>query len=266
MTPKKKKILIIALAQSTHTHAWIDLISKEKFEVRLFGVKNTSPSIKISSFYYCLQENYPFINQKPSNNRLLKMLRKLLFVFDYFKGYRLEKKWLSRIIQNWQPDIIHTLGIDPAALHFMDVRSKFKLGPNYRWVVTIRGGSDIELERFSLTNKKIFKKIFQECDLVIADNKITYSYAFELGLNKNKKPSLEFIPGTGGMDIEKLSSLRKQKTSQSRIILWPKACEATYSRGLPVLVIKILLNGLILWTKKFVKIFKLIIEFLEQIY
>lgn len=230
---KKKKILIIALAQSTHTHAWLDLISREKFTVRLFGIKNTSPGVEIDSFYYRLQENYPFINQRPSQNRWLNILRRLFSFFDYFKGYPLEKKWLSRIIKNWQPDIIHTLGIDPATLYFMDVRSKSRA--NYRWVVTIRGGSDIELERFNPANKKNFRKIFHECDYVIADNKITYSYAFELGLNKKKKPPWEFIPGTGGMDIEKFSSLRKRKTSQSRIILWPKACEATYSKGLPVL-------------------------------
>lgn len=232
---KKKKILIIALAQSTHTHAWIDLISMEKFEVRLFGVHDTRPGIKIDTFYYCFQENFPFISQKPNRRSWLKKLRKLLFVFDYFNGYRFEKWWLNWIIKKWRPDIIHTLGIDPAASYFSDIQTKFRFNLNYHWIVTIRGGSDIELERFNPAKKKIFRKIFQKCDFVIADNKITYSYAFELGLNKNKKPSFEFIPGTGGMDIEKLSSLRKKKTSQNRIILWPKACEAIYSKGLPVL-------------------------------
>lgn len=237
MAHKKRKILIVALAQSTHTHAWIDLISREKFDVRLFGIKNSRPLVQFNTFYYCLEKNYPFINKLPSRNSWLKALRKLLFFIDYFKGNFFEKRWLRRVIENWQPDVIHTLGIDPAALYFLDVHHYLKKAKKdkYRWVVTIRGGSDMELERFNPEKKKIFKKIFQECDLAIADNKITYSYAFDLGLKKDKKPILEFIPGTGGMDVEKLSHLRKQKTAQSRIVLWPKACEAAYSKGLPVL-------------------------------
>ncbi len=232
---KKKKILIIALAQSTHTHAWTDLISKKKFDVRLFGVKNSHPDLEIDTFYYSLGKNFPFLNPKKYNFRIFRKFRRLLFYYDYLKKYQIEKNWLEQIIKNWQPDIIHTLGIDPSTLHLLDIRSKLKPYLYYQWVVTIRGGSDIELERFSPEGQKTFKKIFQECDFVFTDNIITYSYALELGLDKKKKPPWKFIPGTGGIDIQKLSNLRKGKTSQNRIILWPKACEATYSKGLSVL-------------------------------
>lgn len=205
---KKKKILIVGLAQSSHTHSWVDLIDQRKFEVRLFGV---------------------------DQNRWSSMFKKLIYLIDRKYGHYLEKWWLSRMIKNWQPDIIHTLGLDPAAFFFLKTQDKFIKAKNYQWVVTIRGGSDLELERFVPAKKKIFKKIFQKCDFVFADNPITYGYAFQLGLAKNKKPPFEFVPGTGGLNIEKLSGLRKGRTSQSRIILWPKACEATYSKGLPVL-------------------------------
>lgn len=234
---KRKKILIIALAQSTHTYAWIDLINKNKFEVRLFGVDSSRPGVEIGSFYYSFWENFPFINQMPNQDRWLRISRKLLLRITRQTIHQLEMRWLNQIIKKWKPDIIHTLGIDPASIYFLMLQNKYKLKnvQYYRWIVTIRGGSDIELERFVLEKQKIFRRIFTKCDFVIADNKVTYSYAFQSGLNKNKKPAFEFVPGTGGMDIEKLSSLRKKKTSQSRIILWPKACEARYSKGLPVL-------------------------------
>ena len=60
----KKRILIIALAQSTHTHAWLDLIDRTKFDVRLFGVLNTAPGVKIKDFYYTFNHNFLFIGLK----------------------------------------------------------------------------------------------------------------------------------------------------------------------------------------------------------
>lgn len=146
----------------------------------------------------------------------------------------IEKRWLGRIIRKWKPDLVHTLGLDPAGFYFLSLIKELKLKKRFSWVVTIRGGSDLELERFVPEKKKIFREIFKKCDFVFADNKITYLYAFALGMSRVKQP-FEFVPGTGGMDIERLVSLRKEKTSRSRTILWPKACEATYSKGLPVL-------------------------------
>lgn len=229
----KKKILIIALAQSSHTHAWVNLISQKDFEVRLFGIKNSSPGVPLKVHYYCLQENFPFLNRKPSRLEWFNKARRFLFYFDYFNNYFFENWWLSRIIKHWKPDIVHTLGIDPVGLRFFE--SLEKINKNFKWVVTIRGGSDLELERFRPAQISYFKKFFGQCDFVIADNKITYEYAFSLGLEKYKKPNWDFIPGTGGMDVDELSKLRKGKATQSRIILWPKATEAIYSKGLPVL-------------------------------
>ncbi len=211
---KKKKILIIALAQSSHTQSWLELIDENQFEVKLFGISNSS-----------ISQNFLW----------LRIIKRLIYRVDEFYGCRLENWWLKRIIKKWQPNIVHTLGLEPATINFLIIHKKIKNSCKYKWIVTIRGGSDLELERFDLQKQPIFRQIFTNCDSVFADNKITYSYAYELGLDKNKKPPLEFTPGTGGMDIEKLSKLRKIKTSKLRIILWPKACEGIYSKGLPVL-------------------------------
>lgn len=232
---KKKKILIIALAQSSHTHSWLDLIDKNLFETRLFGIGNTRAKTLSHVFNYVFEENFPFINQKPTRNRWLRIIRRLFYLINEKNSQFLEHWWLERIIKNWQPDVVHTLGLDPATVNFLPLHQKMKNIHQYKWVVTIRGGSDLELERFNPQKQPIFRQIFENCDSVFADNKITYSYAYELGLDENKKPPLDFTPGTGGMDIENLSRLRKIKTSKSRIILWPKACEGIYSKGLPVL-------------------------------
>lgn len=227
----KKKILIVGLAQSTHTHSWIDLIDKDEFEVRLFGVNNTKPGAKIDAYCYTFSENFPFITKNKFSFPWINKFRKMLFIFSKLF---LEDWWLKTIIKNWKPDIVHTLGLDSASFRFIKIKTKFKLS-GFKWVVTIRGGSDIELERFKSDKKILFRKIFKSCDKVLADNKLTYKYAEEFGLKICQKPNFEFVPGTGGMNIKYLSSLRKKKTSLNRTILWPKACEAVYSKGLPVL-------------------------------
>ena len=229
----KKKILIIGLAHSTHTHAWLDLIDHKKFEVRLFGEKNTPPGALMKVFHYSFSNNFPFVNLKDRQNGFARAIGKIIYLLDYKSGF-LKKLWLTNIIKVWQPDIVHTLGLDPAAFNFLPIHESLKK-KSYRWIVTIRGGSDIEFERFIPAKKEIFKRIFSQCDSAIADNPMTYQYAYQLGLVKTKKPPLAFIPGTGGMDLAYLAKLRKIKTTASRTILWTKACEVTYSKGLPVL-------------------------------
>ena len=42
--PGKPKILFIGLVESTHTHAWIDLLNGSNFNVRLFALPSGCPS------------------------------------------------------------------------------------------------------------------------------------------------------------------------------------------------------------------------------
>lgn len=230
---EKKKILIIAPAQSTHTHSWIGLIDQKKFDIRLFGLKNTNSGGNVDVFNYCFTHNFPYINAKKAG-WLGFNLRKILYFLEIYQKWRLEEKWLAEIIRKWRPDIIHTLGINPSVDYFYPVLKKFD-SSSFAWVITVRGGSDLELERFNQNKLGYFRQIFSACDAVIADNKVTLSYAYKLGLDPKKRIPLDFVPGTGGIDAKKFFALRKKETVKSRIILWPKACEATYSKGLPVL-------------------------------
>lgn len=235
MPKHKKKILFIALAQSSHTHEWVNLVSKSKYEVRIFGVENSWAERNIKCYGYSFSRNYPY-SEIISPNIFHKFVNYFTRAIAFWrKNYlSLEGEWMVRIIKKWQPDIVHTLGIDPTTIYFWQAMHKYKIKKKFSWVVTIRGGSDLELERLIPEKKKIFQQIFQQCDWVIADNPLTYQYAFSLGLEKEKR-AFEFLPGTGGIDIEKMLTLRKIATVKSRIILWPKACEAKYSKGLPVL-------------------------------
>lgn len=232
----RKKILFIALAHSSHTHAWVDLLKDSQFEVRIFGINNTDAQGKLKFFQYNFDKHFPFIEPIKIQWWHLKYQRFIKErVYKKINIDDLEKKWLSRIINRWQPDIIHILGINPCAIYFWQAKDKYMISQNNRLVLTIRGGSDLELERFNKLKKPLFKDIFQKSDYVIADNDTTYRYASELGLDGAKKAPFGYMPGAGGVDAESLSKIRKRPATESRIILWPKAYEYIYSKGLPVL-------------------------------
>lgn len=237
--PGKPKILFIALAQSTHTHSWVELLKGEALNVRVFGVNDSKAPKQFEFPTYSLTTSWPSI--QPIN---LYFKRKTLLVEGVAKiGLRgfglddvwLEDRWLAKIIKDWQPDVIHTLGIDPASFVFCRVREKYNLKKIGTWVVTARGGPELALKRLIPEEAVKIKDVLKTCDQFIADNQQNYDYAIELGLASQKISNLGVVPGTGGVDIDELSVMGKVPPSKrGRIIVWPKAYECQASKALPV--------------------------------
>ena len=146
--------------------------------------------------------------------------------------------WLAQIIQEWQPDIIQTLGLDLAqgGLFYYGVRKSFGLEKYGKWVLQLRGGSDLTLNRHDHVMAARISRVLKECDQIISDNVQNIAYAEEMGVPRDKFADLVPIPGTGGIDAEALSSAWNAPPSyRERLILWPKAYECPWSKALPVL-------------------------------
>jgi glycosyltransferase involved in cell wall biosynthesis len=146
--------------------------------------------------------------------------------------------WLAAVIREWQPDIIHTLGLfdNQGGEFYFNVRKEYRLEGIGKWVCQVRGGPDLALYHLLDDRREIIRQIMQECDSFIADNQLNYNYAVDLGLEPRKVSSLGPVPGTGGIDIETLAKFGKNPPSKrERIILWPKAYECPQSKALPVL-------------------------------
>jgi glycosyltransferase involved in cell wall biosynthesis len=144
-------------------------------------------------------------------------------------------EWLAKVIQTWQPDVIHTLGLDFASYFYLEARKRFDLANIGRWVVQVRGGPDLALHRYMPEYADKIRAVMQECDGLIADNASNYDYAVEMGLAPKKRSPLGVVPGTGGMHIEQLSQALSTLPSQRpRIILWPKAYNCPQSQAMPV--------------------------------
>lgn len=143
--------------------------------------------------------------------------------------------WLADIIQTWKPDIVHTLGLDPAGEFYLHVRDQFGLAGSYgKWVLQLRGGSDLTLSRFDEKKLPEIKGVLRGADQIISDNYANFDYIKEMGIDPEKFAALSPIPGTGGIDVQKLAGSWQGKPSQRHVIVWPKAYDCEWSVALPV--------------------------------
>ena len=145
-----------------------------------------------------------------------------------------EELWLAQIIREWQPDIIHAMGLDPSGQLYLRARNRFGLQGVGKWVLQLRGGSDLTLTRFDPEQRPTLAAALQAYDQLVSDNEVNYGYASELGMHEERVATLGTVPGTGGVDVEGLSKSWQGPPSNRRIILWPKAYDSPWSKALPV--------------------------------
>ncbi len=237
----KPKILFIGPGESSHTHSWIDLLNGADFNVRLFSLPQGSPPCDWPIKTYLTEYGQREIN--PSNR---------LYVFASGKLKRFAKRsagallrqawtpdpvietWLAKIIRHWQPDIIHTLGMEHAGELYFDVRRKYELNGFGKWVLQLRGGSDLALRRFDPEQTPRIAELLRSCDLLVSDNKQNFCIGRQMGVREDQLATISPVPGTGGIDVDALAARRLGPPSQSKLILWPKAYECPWSKALPV--------------------------------
>lgn len=231
--PGKPRVLFIALAYSSHTHSWVNLLHDQQINARVFGIQQTLgpdyfdfPTYDVNSFPSLSPERKFSFRGKSFLISLASHIRK--------DPNWLEEKWLAKVINDWKPDVVHTLGLDPASFSYYRTRKKYHLNNHSKWIVTARGGPELALKRLVPTEAGKIESVLRQCDQFVADSRQNYRYALEMGLPESRISPLGVMPGTGGVDVEALSALRKTPPSQSRIILYPKAYECPASKALPV--------------------------------
>jgi glycosyltransferase involved in cell wall biosynthesis len=207
------------------------------FFARLRYVINNMVDVKTNKLNFKLTKSLIFL-LTPFLNSFFS-----LFPGDKFaKNVRSDKFgaeiWLAYIIRKWKPDIIQTLGLfdNQGGMFYYGVRKKYHLEGQGVWVHQMRGGSDMTLRRFDPEYVELIKQVLSECDQIITDNYANIDYATQLGISKVKFASVVPVPGTGGIKVEnydKESLIPPSK--RERIVLWPKAYESRWSKGLPVL-------------------------------
>jgi hypothetical protein len=277
--PGRPKILFIGVGGSTHTHAWIDLLSASDFNVRLFALPDGGiPPATWKIRTYLPQESHllpeeldhssrktlhPFpevIEERTRANQLARK-KKLPYRLHVFAVEILNHigsmaglpvlqydlsflsasdisitsphEWLHCIINEWKPDLIHTLGLDPAG-YFYDQTCRQFPSAKVKWVLQLRGGSDLALNRLLPDTAQQVEAVVRTADQIISDNRENIQYLRAMKVKDEQLSTLIPVPGTGGLDVKYLASLRATKTSQSREIVFPKGYELAWSKCLPV--------------------------------
>ena len=236
--PGRPKILFVGWGHSTHTHAWIDLLKEAEFNVRLFSLpKSRPPDAWQVRTYVCRPSE---LNGNPNRlglvceNRIERLANRWFREQTRWQSPLIEQRWLASIIRGWRPDIIHSLGLESAA-YYLEVRKRSQLAGVGRWVVQLRGGSDLTLAHRDPVLAPKIASLLGECDQVLSDNLANCCIAETIGIPLGKFASIGPVPGTGGLDVAALSTKAKLPPSRRTAILWPKAYECPWSKALPVL-------------------------------
>lgn len=248
--PGELRILFIGLGESSHTHSWIRLLDGEHINVRLFAMPTTGLPPANWSVRTYLSGPYPPPGSDPRYRCCLRMSFQELYTFRPRMVRRLRRlfrceaplqspeEWLAEIIQQWRPHVVHTLGLDhdQGGFFYHAVRKEQNLSGVGKWVLQLRGGSDMVFNRFDAVMRPRLQEALQDADFILTDNHANIRYMREMGIEMSKLPEFVPVPGTGGVDVEALAALAQGPSSKRRrIILVPKASDTPWGKVMPVL-------------------------------
>lgn len=239
--PGRPRILFIGPGDSTHTHAWVDLLENAPFNVRLFVPPRmmSPPDSWHVRTYITAYENGP-LNHATRIRLVDEGKVKRLIDRSWararrrtWNSIRYAEEWLARIIRSWQPNIVHTFSLEAAEFYFA-VRRTYPVGRESKWVLQARGGADLAWTHFDPALRGKIGEVLRACDQLLSDNTQNFRIARELGVREDQLSSIGTVPGTGGIDIKDLSSRWEGPPSTRRVILWPKVYEWPWSKAMPI--------------------------------
>jgi hypothetical protein len=233
------RVLFIGNGESSHTHAWVDLLATGPFNVRLFALPTgVPPDDWPVRTYVTASTTMPLAPATRARLYAADRVRrypKKGYARFLLRGASLEERWLAKIVREWRPHVIHTLGLDPASTFYHRVRQAFSLEDIGTWVVQLRGGADLALSRFDPHVAPGLGVVMRDCDQLLDDNEQNLSIARTMGVRAEQLATIGTVPGAGGLDLGLLDGLASSQPSSRRVIVWPKAYESPWSKSLPVI-------------------------------
>jgi len=231
----KKRILLVAMAQSIHVVRWISQFQNEDVEIHLFssGGWKLHSELKGVIFHFPLS---PFAisvtNNKPNKFKLL--LQRVYRVLDFFRRRLLERfspyflsKRLINVIHKVNPDFVHSLEIQAAGYLVLDAKSQFT-GNFPPWLVT-NWGSDIYLFGRLQEHNERLRDVLANCNYYSCECERDINLAKKFGFNGQVMP---VFTNTGGFDLSKLIIERAKVPTSSRKVILLKGYQNWAGRAL----------------------------------
>jgi hypothetical protein len=190
------------MVDAIHTARWISQIVDEGWEILLFPVEQgplhpALPEIKVF--------NPNLFKPNPSKNRFFPSLWVSPFFYVESKLSRmlghsqsdLREYILSRVIQFYKPDLVHSLEMQHAG--YLTLGAKKRLGGKFpKWAMTI-WGSDIYLFGRLYKHKSHIQSVLAACDYFGSESERDIPLARALGFAGKILPVL---PASGVFDLE----------------------------------------------------------------
>jgi glycosyltransferase involved in cell wall biosynthesis len=236
--PDRPRILFLGEIHSSHAQSWIRLLDNAALNVRAFSLPTGLPP---PEFSYPTYVSFPPPARGGAAARRLPLSQRR----PHFLVYRvlnrarrppevLASLWLRHIMRRWRPDIVHILGLRPAG-EFWHALWKNCRPTCGKTVLQLRGGSDLVFHHNDPMEAARLRPMLEAVDAIISDNELNFEYMTAMGVSPIRRASLGRVPGTGGVDVDKLAARWSVPPSGRRDILWPKAYEAPWSKALPIL-------------------------------
>lgn len=237
--PGRPRILFVGLSESSHTHAWIDLLEGAELNVRLFATPSARPPDEWPVKTYVTHPAGRDLDPATRcwmypRTRIGRLGRHAL---DRVHGRDLWNQigaFLASVLRDWRPHVIHTLGIEAGEFYNFARHRYGGLGIG-KWVLQLRGGSDMTLPHLDPARRDLIAYLLRECDRLLTDNRENLRIGRELGVREEQVAVPGTVPGTGGIAVEALRRGWKGEPGRRRAIVWPKAYECPWSKSVPVI-------------------------------
>lgn len=229
------RILIVCFPESPHSQSWIDLFGNDReFDVRVYAHNFVNAEDYLPQEWKKPTYSLEKPKRHKENIKILTLFPDLkyskFFANRILNRFPLDYWYLKKVIENWKPDIVHSLSITTC---YFTLQALKKIKKNRPLFVISSWGSDLNIGKNNADEKAGIKEILENCDGFIGDCKSDIKNAVDLGLSKEKIAFDFAVPVTGGIDIDKDHDILP--VQKRNIILIPKAVEAFSNKTLPAL-------------------------------
>lgn len=203
------KILFISMP-SIHFFRWIENLSKTDHELYWFDVLNRG---ELDTF----KSDHQFTNWKKRKLPYLKgeywLSKKMPGLYNSIRPFFeiTENKVLEKIIQEINPDIIHSFEMQSCSYPIIKTMKKF---PNIKWIYSCWGSDLFYFQNFICHKNKI-KNVLKRVNYLHTDCFRDYEIAKELGFSGTH---VGVIPGGTGYKIEEFE-IYKLPIEKRKVIL-----------------------------------------------
>jgi glycosyltransferase involved in cell wall biosynthesis len=228
------RILFVAMANSVHTARWIGQLTNEQWDIHLFPVDETPlhPMLHHVVVHALLRkrspERDPSVCQTglwwPFRRGAVRVGRAIERLFPHLMSGSTR---LARVIQQFKPDIIHSLEIQHAGYLTLAARNQCaEIFP--AWIVTNWGSDLYFFGRLSEHVDKI-RAVLSGCDFYSCECQRDVELARAFGF---KGAVLPVLPNSGGYHLDRVRSLRQAGPTSARRLIVLKGYQGWVGRAL----------------------------------